>query len=45
VYVEAVAPEMLTQLAPAELHRRHWYLNDIGVAPLQLPFVVVWLWP
>jgi hypothetical protein len=37
MYVCDVAPAMSTQDAPADVHRRHWYANAIGVVPLQLP--------
>src|SRR4051812_22936016 len=36
---------MSAQLAPLPSHRRHWYLNVIGVVPLHVPSVVVRVWP
>src|SRR5438552_11165849 len=38
VYDWLVAPLMSAQLPPFESQRRHWYVNVIGVAPLQAPF-------
>src|SRR3954453_3503576 len=36
---------MSAQFAPLPSHRRHWYLNVIGVVPLQVPSLVVRVWP
>jgi hypothetical protein len=40
-YVLPVAPAMSAQLAPAALHRDHWYVSVIGVAPVHVPSLAV----
>ena len=40
-YVRAVAPAVLAQLPPFPSQRCHWYANDIGCVPSQLPGLAV----
>jgi hypothetical protein len=44
-YTSAVAPGMSAQLVPFAVHRRHWYANVIGWAPVQTPWVPVSVCP
>jgi len=37
MYVDAAAPAVLTQFAPAVSQRRHWYAKEIGGVPDQAP--------
>ena len=40
-----MAPPIVPQSPPVEEQRRHWYANEIGVVPLQLPLCAVRVWP
>src|SRR2546421_3482644 len=44
-YVEAVAPEMSEQFAPAASQRCHWYVKLIGALPVQVPLAAVSVCP
>ena len=39
MYVDAVAPVMVTQFSPFVSQRRHWYVYVIGSVPVQVPVV------
>jgi hypothetical protein len=41
VYAAAVAPEILTQFAPEESQRCHWYAYEIGAVPDHVPGAAV----
>ena len=45
VYVDAVAPPMSTQFAPAESHCRHWNVNVGAGKPVHVPVDAVSSWP
>ena len=44
-YLLALAPGISTQAPPEASQRRHWYVYEIGVEPVQVPFDVLMLFP
>ena len=44
-YVREVAPEMAAQEAPAASQRCHWNPHEAGLAPVQVPYEAVSVWP
>ena len=44
-YVLSVAPPICEQLPPFSSQRRHEYVNVIGAVPVQVPLLVVRVWP
>ena len=44
-YVWLVASVMSRQPAPVASQRCHWYVNEVGVAPFQVPLLAVSVFP